>query len=213
MGTRFGVSRTRTTRRGPRDQKLSRPGRAGRKSTSYRHARVPARSSSTTSRRWSRGRRGTWCSLLTPTSPPTRWRSRTSSRRPAFTLLPTGDKPEDLHVSDYKYWVSHITFDDTGIGYDTGKALFKAIGGKGKVFAIQGLLGNAAAQGRWNGFQKALKETPSIELVGWQAGDWERRSHTTSSPTRSSLIPISRPSGARTTPWPSGRWKRFEAGT
>jgi ribose transport system substrate-binding protein len=84
------------------------------------------------------------------------------------------NKPEDLHVKDYKYWVSHITFDDNGIGYDTGKALFKAIGGKGKVFGIQGLLGNAAAQGRWDGFQRALKETPSIELVGWQAADWEK---------------------------------------
>lgn len=84
------------------------------------------------------------------------------------------NKPGDLNVKDYKYWVSHITFDDNGIGYETGKALFKSIGGKGKVFGIQGLLGNAAAQGRWDGFQKALKENSNITLVGWQAGDWEK---------------------------------------
>ena len=67
------------------------------------------------------------------------------------------NKPEDLNVVDYKYWVSHITFDDNGIGYETGKALFDSIGGSGKVFAIQGLLGNAAAQGRWKGFARADK--------------------------------------------------------
>jgi len=82
------------------------------------------------------------------------------------------NKPDDVKVSDYKYWVCHVTFDNRASGYNTAKVLFDAIGGKGKVFALQGLLGNSAAIERWEGFQKALKEYPEIELVGWEAGDW-----------------------------------------
>ena len=84
------------------------------------------------------------------------------------------NKPEDIHAWEYDHWVCHITFDNEQIGYDTAIALFKAIGNNGKVFALQGLLGNAAAIGRWEGFQRALEETPGIELVDWQAGDWEK---------------------------------------
>lgn len=82
------------------------------------------------------------------------------------------NKPDDVRVSDYKYWVCHVTFDNRASGYNTAKILFDTIGGKGKVFALQGLLGNSAAIERWEGFQKALKEYPEIELVGWEAGDW-----------------------------------------
>jgi ribose transport system substrate-binding protein len=84
------------------------------------------------------------------------------------------NKPDEVRVTDYKYWVCHITFDNRASGYNTAKILFDAIGGKGKVFALQGLLGNSAAIERWEGFQKALKEYPDIELVGWEAADWEK---------------------------------------
>ncbi|MEN3186946.1 MAG: hypothetical protein ABDK94_04095 [Atribacterota bacterium] len=48
-------------------------------------------------------------------------------------------------MNDYKYWVCHVTFDNRASGYNTAKILFDTIGGKGKVFALQGLLGNSAA--------------------------------------------------------------------
>jgi ribose transport system substrate-binding protein len=84
------------------------------------------------------------------------------------------NKPADVKVSDYKYWVTHIGIDSVTTGYEISKTLFDAIGGKGKVFAIQGMLGNNAAVGRWQGFQKALKEYPGINLVSWEVGDWEK---------------------------------------
>ncbi|HHT09170.1 MAG TPA: sugar ABC transporter substrate-binding protein [Atribacter sp.] len=84
------------------------------------------------------------------------------------------NKPDDVSVADYKYWVCHITFDNRASGYNTAKAIFDAVGGSGKVFALQGLLGNSAAIERWEGFEKALTEYPEIELVGWQAADWEK---------------------------------------
>ncbi len=65
------------------------------------------------------------------------------------------NKPDDVSVANYKYWVCHITFDNRASGYNTAKAIFDAIGGSGKVFALQGLLGNSAAIERWEGFQKA----------------------------------------------------------
>lgn len=84
------------------------------------------------------------------------------------------NKPADVKVSDYKYWVTHIGIDSVTTGYEISKTLFDAIGGKGKVFAVQGMLGNNAAVGRWEGFQKALKEYPGINLVSWEVGDWEK---------------------------------------
>jgi ribose transport system substrate-binding protein len=84
------------------------------------------------------------------------------------------NKPDDVKVSDYKYWVTHIGIDSVTTGYETAKTLFAAIGGKGDVFAVQGMLGNNAAIGRWEGFQRALKEYPGINLVGWEVGDWQK---------------------------------------
>jgi ribose transport system substrate-binding protein len=84
------------------------------------------------------------------------------------------NKPADVKVSDYKYWVTHIGIDSVTTGYETAKTLFNAIGGKGKVFGVQGMLGNNAAIGRWEGFQKALKEYPGIILVGWEVADWQK---------------------------------------
>ncbi len=84
------------------------------------------------------------------------------------------NKPTEVNVTDYKYWVSHINFDNVASGYNTAKALFDSIGKKGKVFAVQGMLGNSAASERWEGFEKALKEYPDINMVGWQSGEWEK---------------------------------------
>jgi ribose transport system substrate-binding protein len=84
------------------------------------------------------------------------------------------NKPDDVKVSDYNYWVTHIGIDSITTGYETAKTLFDAIGGEGDVFAVQGMLGNNAAIGRWEGFQRALKEYPGINVVGWEVGDWQK---------------------------------------
>ena len=84
------------------------------------------------------------------------------------------NKPADLHPWDYKYWVTHITTDGVATGYAMGKLLCEAIGGKGKIAAIQGMLANTTAIERYNGLLKALKEYPTVELVDSRPADWLR---------------------------------------
>ena len=84
------------------------------------------------------------------------------------------NKPDDVKVSDYEYWVTHIGIESVATGYETAKTLFDAIGGEGKVFAVLGMLGNNAQIGRWQGFQNAHEEYPGIDLVGWEVGDWQK---------------------------------------
>lgn len=84
------------------------------------------------------------------------------------------DKPDELLPKDYKYWAAHITMDDVRQGYVPGKVLFDALGGKGKVVAIGGLVGDSSATNRYEGLKIALKEYPGIELLDYQIGDWSR---------------------------------------
>jgi ribose transport system substrate-binding protein len=85
------------------------------------------------------------------------------------------NKPDDIKVQDYPHWVAHISFDAVGQGYFNAKTLFKNMPtpNKGSIIAIQGMLSNNAAIGRFQGLQKALKETPGVKLVQWEAADWD----------------------------------------
>ena len=84
------------------------------------------------------------------------------------------NKPDDLHPWDYKYYVAHMAADDIQMGYDTAKAMFEKLGGKGKVLHIQGQLGNTPTIRRFEGFKKALKEYPGIEFLEAQSADWDQ---------------------------------------
>jgi ribose transport system substrate-binding protein len=86
------------------------------------------------------------------------------------------NKPEDVKVSDYPHWIAHITFDGEGAGYFNATELFKTFKtpGKGKVIALQGLLSNTGGIARFNGLKKAVAENPGVELVQWEAADWDR---------------------------------------
>ncbi len=86
------------------------------------------------------------------------------------------NKPDDINVKDYKYWIAHITFDSVGTGYFNAKELFKTFKtpNKGKIIALQGLLANTPAIERFQGLQKALAENPEVELVQWEGADWDR---------------------------------------
>ncbi len=84
------------------------------------------------------------------------------------------NKPTDLHPWDYKYYVAHMQADDVAMGYQTAKAMFEKLSGKGKVLHIQGMLGNSASDGRLNGFKKALAEYPGIEFLEAQSADWDQ---------------------------------------
>lgn len=86
------------------------------------------------------------------------------------------NKPDDLKVWDYPHWVSHITFDGVVAGQYIAKELFKTFKtpNKGKIIAVQGMLANAAAIERWEGLAIALKANPDIEMVAYEAADWDR---------------------------------------
>ena len=86
------------------------------------------------------------------------------------------NKPDDIKVVNYKYWVAHITFDSVGTGYFNATQLFKTFKtpGKGKIIALQGQLANNAAIGRFKGLQKALAENPGVQLLQWEGADWDR---------------------------------------
>ncbi len=85
------------------------------------------------------------------------------------------NKPPDVKVQDYPHWVSHVAFDAVGQGYFNAKELFKTFKtpNKGKIIAIQGMLANNAAIGRFQGLQKALKENPGVQLLQWESAEWD----------------------------------------
>lgn len=84
------------------------------------------------------------------------------------------NKPPEIKVWEYPHWVSHIAYDGISAGVYTAKELFKTFGNKGKIIALQGMLANSIAQDRFAGLQQALKETPGVELVAYEAADWDR---------------------------------------
>lgn len=84
------------------------------------------------------------------------------------------NKHDEVKVWDYPpNWVSHIAFDGRVDGYDTAKGLMDEIG-SGGVVAIQGILDNLPGAQRYEGFQKALSESPGITMLDQQVGDWDR---------------------------------------
>ena len=86
------------------------------------------------------------------------------------------NKPEDLKVWDYPHWVSHINYDGVADGQYIATELFKTFKtpNKGKIIAIQGMLGNTTANERWEGLLRALKANPDVEMVAYEAADWVR---------------------------------------
>jgi ribose transport system substrate-binding protein len=70
--------------------------------------------------------------------------------------------------------VTYIGSDDEVIGYELSKHLFKSMGGKGKVVHIDGVPAAITAQNRKKGFDRAMKETPGIELLASQPGNYRR---------------------------------------
>jgi ribose transport system substrate-binding protein len=89
-------------------------------------------------------------------------------------LVTHWNKPTDLHPQDFDRWIAHITYDDEQSGYQISKALFEDMGGSGGIIALQGILDTSAAQNRFAGLQKALGETPGVELLDDQTANFDR---------------------------------------
>jgi ribose transport system substrate-binding protein len=84
------------------------------------------------------------------------------------------NKPDDLHPRDFKHYVAHISYDGVDAGYNTASQLFKMIGGKGQIVAIQGILDNIPAQQRFKGLEMALAENSGIKLLEEQTANWDQ---------------------------------------
>lgn len=70
--------------------------------------------------------------------------------------------------------VTFIGSDDEQFEYAICKYLFNSMGGKGKVVHIDGVPAAITAQNRKKGFEKAVKETPGIEVLASQPGQYRR---------------------------------------
>ncbi len=86
------------------------------------------------------------------------------------------NKPDELNVWDFPHWVTHMAFDGIGAGKYTGEQLFASFKtpNKGKFIALQGMLANSTAADRFLGLQQAVAEHPGVELVAFEAADWDR---------------------------------------
>jgi ribose transport system substrate-binding protein len=84
------------------------------------------------------------------------------------------NKPEDLHPSDFKHYVAHISYDGVDAGYNTASQLLKAIGGKGQIVAVQGIPDNIPAKQRFKGLEMALAENPGVKLLEEQPANWDQ---------------------------------------
>ncbi len=83
------------------------------------------------------------------------------------------NKPADVGPADLTpNWVIHTSPDDKINGYNIAKVLFDSMGGEGKIFVCQGLLGNTAANNRYAGLQEALAEYPNIEVAADDTANW-----------------------------------------
>jgi ribose transport system substrate-binding protein len=86
------------------------------------------------------------------------------------TLLVSMDKMRDTGV-----WLE-VTPNQVFMGESSSRYLFEKIGGKGKVIHIGGLSAHSGAQGRREGFEKALKDYPQVEVIGGGVRwcDWDK---------------------------------------
>lgn len=73
------------------------------------------------------------------------------------------------------HWIASIAPDGRVGGYEIAKDLFKAMGGKGNIVALQGILDLLPEKQRFAGLQKAIGENTGIKLLDAQTGEWDRQ--------------------------------------
>jgi ribose transport system substrate-binding protein len=84
------------------------------------------------------------------------------------------NKPADVGPEDLTpNWIMHTSPDNIINGYNTAKALFDFMGGNGKVFVLEGMLGNTASIDRVAGFVKAKGEYPNITVARQDTANWD----------------------------------------
>jgi ribose transport system substrate-binding protein len=79
------------------------------------------------------------------------------------------DTPIDKSKEDL--YLTYVGTDNFNAGQLAGKKMAELLNNKGKVLIVRGANGNAAGDGRVNGFKKGL-EGSGVEVAAEQAGDW-----------------------------------------
>ena len=70
--------------------------------------------------------------------------------------------------------ISFVGVDDYRLGLETSQNLFKAMGGKGNVIALEGVKGTLTSTDRMRGFTDALKQFPDVKLLASQPANYQR---------------------------------------
>ncbi|MFO1352281.1 MAG: sugar ABC transporter substrate-binding protein [Gammaproteobacteria bacterium] len=95
-------------------------------------------------------------------------------RKAKVFVVTQWNKPNDLHPWDFDpYYAAHISFDGKPNGKAMAEALFKAMGGKGGIVALGGILSNIPAIERKAGLDAALAANPDIKLLDFQVANWD----------------------------------------
>ena len=83
------------------------------------------------------------------------------------------NKPNDLHPWDYNpNYVAHMSFSGVPTGKRIAQELINAMGGKGGIVGLGGILSNVPAIERRKGLDMAVADSPNVELLDYQAADW-----------------------------------------
>lgn len=83
--------------------------------------------------------------------------------------------PEGYYPFSHDHYAAMVSVNSFEAGYQLAVGLFKAMGGKGNIFAVEGFQATSVAMDRYDGLQKALKEYPDIILLEHQPADWDRK--------------------------------------
>jgi ribose transport system substrate-binding protein len=91
-------------------------------------------------------------------------------------LVTQWNKPDDLHPWDYDpNYVAHMSFYGVSSGKQITETLIKAMGGKGGIVGIGGILSNVPAIERRQGLDQAIKANSNVQLLDFQAADWNEQ--------------------------------------
>ncbi len=84
------------------------------------------------------------------------------------------NRPTESHPWDFGdgCWVAHTAFDGGDSGKQNTEALFKAIGNKGGIVALQGIPDDPSNKQRLYGLQEALKSDSNVKLLDTQTANW-----------------------------------------
>jgi ribose transport system substrate-binding protein len=91
-------------------------------------------------------------------------------------LVTQWNKPDDLHPWDFDpNYVAHMSFYGVSSGKQIAETLIKAMGGKGGIVGLGGILSNVPAIERRMGLDQAIKANPNVQLLDYQAADWNEQ--------------------------------------